>query len=227
MKHKQTYDPELGMQIHDHLVKMGVESPINFDVYSSTTDSDKINFIESRMKEVLQIMGFDLQNDSVYNTPYRVAKMMVKETMSGLDYSKFPRIMVFENTFRSSSMVVERNMKSMSVCSHHIVTIDGVCNVAYIPGEKVIGLSKISRVVDFFSRRPQEAERLVQQIYYALQFILGVDDVAVYLSGVHYCLKSRGANEADADTVTAKLGGAFKNDSQTRKEFYDIIHKSS
>lgn len=206
---------------------MGVESPIDFAAYDSTSEAEKINKIEDLMEEILTVMGFDLSNDSVQNTPYRFAKMMVKETMMGLNYSKFPRIMVFNNTFNSSSMVVERNLKSMSVCSHHIVTIDGVCNVAYIPGDTVIGLSKISRIVDFFSRRPQEAERLVQQIYHALQYILRTDDVAVYLSGVHYCLKSRGANEADADTVTCRLGGAFRLDSQTRQEFYDIIHKAN
>lgn len=218
-------DAELGKKVHSHLVKQGVESPINYDVYNSTTPEEKVAIIEKHMRASLEAMGFVLSNDSVRDTPKRVAKMWVQETMCGLDYNKFPKIMTFENTFGTSSMVAERDIKSMSVCSHHIVTIDGVANVAYIPNKKVIGLSKINRVVEFFSRRPQEAERLTLQIYHALSYILETEDVAVFLNGVHYCVKSRGVSDVNSSTSTVHLGGAFKTDHMVRKEFYDLIDK--
>lgn len=218
-------DAELGQRIKQHLADMNVESPIDFERYESTSSEEKIAIIKEKMTEVLETIGFDLTNDSVIDTPKRMAKMWVNEVMSGLDYSTFPRIMTFENKFNAAGMVVQRNVKSMSLCSHHLVTIDGTAHVAYIPSKKVIGLSKIARVVDFFSRRPQEAERLTLQIFHALQYILETDDIAVFLSGVHYCMKARGADEANADTVTVKLGGAFLNDHQIRKEFYDVIAK--
>jgi GTP cyclohydrolase I len=172
-------------------------------------------------------MGFDLSNDSVQDTPKRLAKMWVQETMKGLDYKNFPKVMTFENKFNSSGMVIERNVKSMSLCSHHIVTIDGIAHVAYIPGKKIIGLSKINRIVDYFSRRPQEAERLTLQIYHALEYILETDDIAVFLTGVHYCVKSRGTNDVNSSTSTVKLGGAFMTDQLVRKEFYDVVHSKN
>lgn len=216
-------DKILGQAVKEHLAKHNVESPIDFDVYHKTTSKEKVDFISSKMTEILTMMGFDLTNDSVADTPSRVAKMWVSEVMSGLDYDNFPKVMTFENKFDSTSMVVERNVKSMSLCSHHLVTIDGKCTVAYIPNKKIIGLSKIPRVINFFSRRPQEAERLTLQIYHALQYILDTDDIAVYVTGVHYCVKSRGIEDAGADTVTSRLGGAFKTNPDLRKEFFDAI----
>lgn len=216
-------NPELGRQIHKHLVMKGVESPILFDKYNSTSAKEKVGIIQPLIQEALETLGFDLTNDSVKDTPKRVAKMWVEEIMTGLDYDNFPKVMTFANTFKTEDMVVERNMKSMSLCSHHLVTIDGKAWVAYIPKDKVIGLSKINRVVDFFSRRPQEAERLALQIYHALEYILGTDDIAVYLQGTHYCVKSRGINDADSDTVTAKMGGRFFSDARARAEFYSIV----
>jgi GTP cyclohydrolase IA len=219
-------DPELGLKIHQYLVEKGVESPINYDVYNSKSAEAKIKAITKHMKASLEIMGFDLTNDSVQDTPARVAKMWVSETMSGLDYKNFPKVMTFENKFNSSSMVIERNVQSMSLCSHHIVTIDGIAHVAYIPNKKIIGLSKINRIVDYFSRRPQEAERLTLQIYHALEYILETEDVAVFLNGVHYCVKSRGVSDSNSSTSTVKLGGLFMTDPMVRKEFYDVVHSS-
>lgn len=217
------FDKVLGQKIKQHLAIKGVESPIDFDVYSSTSEDEKIQRIEKNMRDSLLTMGFDLSNDSVKDTANRVAKMWVKEIMWGLDYDKFPKMMTFENKFSTSGMVVEKNIQSMSICSHHIVTIDGSATVAYIPKKKVIGLSKINRLVDFFSRRPQEAERLTLQIYHALEFILETDDIAVYLDGVHYCVKSRGILDSNSSTSTVKLGGGFLNDAMLRKEFYDVV----
>lgn len=217
-------DPILGHEVKNYLVEMGVESPINYDVYTSTTSEEKVGKITEHMTEILNTIGFDLSNPSVEDTPKRVAKMWVNEVMTGLDYNNFPRIMTFPNEFKTTSMVVERDVTSMSLCSHHLVTIDGSATIAYIPKDKVPGISKIARVVDFFSRRPQEAERLTLQIYYALEYVLDTEDIAVYLDGVHYCMKSRGVMDANASTSTVKLGGAFLNDNMVRQEFYGIVN---
>lgn len=219
-------DAALGQAIKAHLALQNVESPINFDVYNSTTAAEKEAVIAGHMEQILLTMGFDLNNDSVENTPRRVAQMWVSEVMSGLNYDTFPKIMCFENKFKSAGMVVEKDVQSMSLCSHHLVTIDGNATVAYIPKDKVIGLSKINRVVEFFSRRPQEAERLTLQIYYALQYILETDDIAVYLNGVHYCVKARGVGDANSSTSTVKLGGLFHDDAQVRAEFYGIVNNT-
>lgn len=219
-------DAALGHEIKAHLALHNVESPIDFSVYNSTTADEKQEIISAHMLEILHTLGFDMSNDSVQDTHQRVAKMWVKETMSGLDYNNFPKVMCFENKFKSAGMVVEHDVQSMSLCSHHLVTIDGLATVAYIPKDKVIGLSKINRVVEFFSRRPQEAERLTLQIYYALQYILGTDDIAVFINGVHYCVKSRGVGDSNSSTSTVKLGGLFHDDAQVRAEFYGIINKT-
>lgn len=219
-------DAALGQEIKAHLAKHNVESPIDFEVYGSTTSEEKQNVIAAHMEQILLTMGFDLSNDSVQDTPRRVAKMWVAETMSGLDYNNFPKVMTFENKFNSAGMVVEHDVQSMSLCSHHLVTIDGLATVAYIPKDKVIGLSKINRVVEFFSRRPQEAERLTLQVYYALQYILGTDDIAVFINGTHYCVKARGVGDSNSSTSTVKLGGVFHDDAQVRAEFYGIVNKS-
>lgn len=218
-------DPVLGQQVKQYLAKHNVESPIDYEKYGKLTAKEKEATITDLMTEILETLGFDLSNDSVEGTPRRVAKMWVSEVMSGLDYDKFPRIMTFKNEFEAAGMVVEKDIRSMSLCSHHLVTIDGLATVAYIPKDKVIGLSKINRVVDFFSRRPQEAERLTLQIFYALQYILETDDIAVYLNGVHYCVKSRGIQDTVSSTSTVKLGGKFLSDPQVRSEFYGIVNK--
>lgn len=220
-------DMQLGHEVHNHLVQCGVESPIDYDVYRSTSSAEKRLVIEKNMIECLQVLGFKLNDDSVRDTPSRVAKMWVDEVMSGLNYDKFPKIMTFENGFKAAGMVTERRITSMSLCSHHLVTIDGEATVAYIPDAKVIGLSKISRIVDFFSRRPQEAERLTLQIYHALQYILGTDNIAVHLSGVHYCMKARGPRDLNASTTTVKLGGEFMTDAQLRAEFYSVVNSNT
>jgi GTP cyclohydrolase I len=174
------------------------------------------------MTDVLNTIGFDLTNDSVEGTPKRMAQMWVNEIMWGLDYNKFPRIMTFENKMGAGA-VFERNITSMSLCSHHLVTIDGSATVAYVPKNKVVGLSKINRVVEFFSRRPQEAERLTLQIYHALSYILETEDVAVHLQGVHMCVRSRGIQDLTSSTTTAKLGGGFMTNEALRSEFYQNI----
>jgi GTP cyclohydrolase I len=217
-------DPELGKRVREYLVSKGVESPIDYAKYDATDADYKVSKIQSRMTEILELMGFDLTNDSVQDTPKRVAKMWVNETMRGLDYKNFPKVMTFENKFESSGMVIERDVTSMSLCSHHLVTIDGTAFIAYIPNKKLIGLSKLNRICDYFSRRPQEAERLTLQIYHALEYILDTEDIAVFLTGTHYCVKSRGASDLNSSTSTVKLGGVFMSDHMVRKEFYDVVN---
>ena len=170
-------------------------------------------------------LGLDLEDDSLIDTPRRVAKMYIDEIFFGLDYDLFPKCTVVNNKMNYKNMVVERNINVQSNCEHHFVIIDGGCHIAYIPNEHVLGLSKLNRIVQFFSKRPQIQERLTEQIYHTLKFILGTDDVAVVIEANHYCVKSRGIQDVNSDTVTSKLGGIFMTNPDLRKEFFDIIKK--
>ena len=167
----------------------------------------------------MQILGLDLTDDSLCDTPRRVAKMYVNEIFSGLDYSNFPKLTVIENKMRVDEMVRVKDIDLSSTCEHHFITIDGKASVAYIPKDKVIGLSKINRMVRFFARRPQVQERLNEQLLVALQTLLETDDVAVSISATHFCVKARGVMDANSSTATTSLGGCFKNNPDTRKEF--------
>lgn len=198
-----------------------METPMT---YAPLDEEYKMKEIEFHFTKIMQILNLDLNDDSLVDTPKRVAKMYVKELFTGLDYNNFPKITTIENKM-DAGMVVEKNVKVMSNCEHHFVTIDGVACVAYIPKNKVIGLSKINRVVDFFSRRPQVQERLTNQIWHTLSYLLETEDVAVYLDAVHFCVKSRGAEDMNSSTVTSKLGGAFKTNPETRAEFMSIARQ--
>ena len=173
------------------------------------------------MTEVVSTLGLDLNDDSLAETPHRIAKMYVQEIFSGLDYSAFPKISVIENKMGADEMITVDNISLTSTCEHHFVVIDGVAKVAYIPSRNIIGLSKINRIVNFFAQRPQVQERLTRQILIALQTILETDDVAVSIKATHYCVKSRGVKDANSQTSTTALGGCFK-DANTRAEFLSI-----
>ena len=157
------------------------------------------------------------------DTPKRVAKMYVNEIFWGLDYEAFPKCTAVDNKMKYDEMVIERNINVQSNCEHHFVVIDGLATVAYIPNEKVLGLSKLNRVVEYFAKRPQIQERLTEQVYYALQYILETDNIAVVVDAQHYCVKSRGVEDTGSSTITTKLGGCFKHDPQARAEFMAII----
>jgi GTP cyclohydrolase I len=172
----------------------------------------------------MNVLHLDLEDDSLVDTPRRVAKMYVNEFFKGLDYEHFPKCTVIENKM-DAGMVAEKGIKVMSNCEHHFVVIDGVATVAYIPNQKVLGLSKLNRIVNFFARRPQVQERLTNQIWHTLNFILDTEDVAVYIDAVHYCVRSRGVEDADSSTVTSKLGGVFMHSPDTRAEFMAIARK--
>jgi GTP cyclohydrolase I len=219
---KTKVDSDLGQQVHEHLVKMGVETP----TFQTTLDrKDKIAEIEKSFSHIMQVLGLDLADDSLMDTPKRVAKMYVNEIFWGLDYDAFPKCTTVDNKMKYDEMVVERSINVQSNCEHHFVVIDGLATVGYIPNQKVLGLSKINRIVEYFSKRPQIQERLTEQIYYALQFILETDNIAVVIDAQHYCVKSRGVEDVGSSTVTSKLGGCFKNEPAVRAEFMNIVNK--
>ena len=214
-------DSTLGNEVHNHLVSIGMETPMTVERFSK---EEQLDTIENAFKSIMQCLHLDLADDSLIDTPKRVAKMYVNEFFKGLDYSNFPKCTVIENKM-DAGMVVEQGIKVMSNCEHHFVVIDGVATVAYIPNHKVLGLSKLNRIVNFFARRPQVQERLTNQIWHTLSFILGTEDVAVYIDAVHYCVRSRGVEDADSSTVTSKLGGVFMHSPDTRAEFMAIARK--
>jgi GTP cyclohydrolase I len=216
---KTKTDPELGQQVHEHLVKVGVETPIK---KRNLDRKEQIDIIEGNFAEIMRALGLDLTDDSLIDTPKRVAKMYVNEIFWGLDYDAFPKCTTVDNKMQYNEMVVERNVNVQSNCEHHFVIIDGLATVAYVPKQKVLGLSKINRIVEYFSKRPQIQERLTEQIFHTLQFILDTEDVAVMIDAQHYCVKSRGVEDAGSSTVTVRLGGGFKTDPAARNEFLSI-----
>lgn len=213
-------DPELGRRVHEHLVACGVETPILENGLSRT---DKIDIIETKFADIMRAMGLDLADDSLAETPKRVAKMFVSELCYGLDWEAFPKCTTVDNKMGYDEMVCERNITVKSLCEHHFVVIDGLATVAYIPNKKVLGLSKLNRVTDYFARRPQIQERMTEQVYHALQYILETDNIAVVIHGKHYCVSHRGAEDDCSSTVTSKLGGVFKSDPALRAEFMHMV----
>ena len=218
---KTKCDPELGLLVHEHLVKVGVETPIK-DTGQVIDRKGKIEVIEVLFTNIMKTLGLDLTDDSLIETPKRVAKMYVNEIFWGLDYEAFPKCTTVDNKMKYNEMVCERNINVQSNCEHHFVVIDGLATVAYVPKDKVLGLSKINRIVEYFSKRPQIQERLTEQIFHTLQFILDTEDVAVMIDAQHYCVKSRGVEDTGSSTVTTRLGGGFKSDPSARNEFLSI-----
>jgi len=204
------------MMVRHALIEKGLETPM---IENGLTRDEKYASIKASMTDVVTTLGLDLSDDSLMETPHRIAKMYVDEIFSGLDYSNFPKISVIDNKMGVEEMVKVDNISVVSTCEHHFVTIDGASRVAYIPREKIIGLSKINRIVRFFAQRPQVQERLTQQVLVALQTLLETDDVAVTIDATHYCVKSRGVMDVNSSTQTTALGGEFKNDPRTRAEF--------
>jgi len=202
--------------VRDTLVSKGLETPL---IPSQLSPEQKYDLIKGLLKEVVETLGLDLSDDSLSETPHRIAKMYVNEIFSGLNYDNFPKIAVIDNKMNVDEMVKVSDISLISTCEHHFITIDGLAKVAYIPAKKIIGLSKINRIVKFFAQRPQVQERLTQQILVALQALLGTENVAVSIIATHYCVKSRGIMDANSETSTTALGGSFKTNPQTRAEF--------
>lgn len=202
--------------VRDLLMERGLETPLKD---TGLSRDEKYDRIQGLMTEVVATLGLDLEDDSLQETPHRIAKMYVDEVFGGLDYENFPKISVIDNKMQVDEMVKVQDISLTSTCEHHFVVIDGNAKVAYIPDKKIIGLSKINRIVRFFAQRPQVQERLTQQILIALQGLLETDNVAVNMNAVHYCVKARGVRDANSTTETTALGGLFKSNERTRAEF--------
>lgn len=203
-------------RVKNALLEHRLETPL---IPSTFSDDAKREKIESLMTEVIQTLGLDLTDDSLQDTPKRIAKMYVNEVFGGLNYHNFPNVVTIENSMGLDEMVKVSNISLTSTCEHHFVVIDGSATVAYIPNKKIIGLSKINRLVQFFAQRPQVQERLTQQILVALQTLVDTSDVAVTIEATHYCVKARGVKDTTSSTRTTALGGVFKSNIHTRAEF--------
>ncbi|MBC7466357.1 MAG: GTP cyclohydrolase I FolE [Bdellovibrio sp.] len=188
-------------------------------VESAFTKEEKIQKIQNSFQEIMLTLGLDLKDDSLKETPHRLAKMYVNEIFQGLDANNFPKITVIENSMQYDQMVCVQDIEVISTCEHHFQPIDGFATIAYIPNQKVIGLSKINRIADFFARRPQVQERLTKQIADCLQYLLNTEDIAVHINAKHYCVISRGIQDTHSTTTTSDLRGAFKHQATTRAEF--------
>lgn len=217
---KEKTSPELGEQVHKYLLELGIETPMT---ESEVTDENKRKVIKNAVTDIMTVLGLDLSDDSLAETPKRISKMYVDELYAGLDYENFPKITTIENKMEYDTMLLERHIAVKSTCEHHFVAFMGEAFVAYIPNEKVIGLSKINRIVEFFSRRPQVQERLTEQIFHTLCYLLETENVAVVIKAAHFCVKLRGVEDVNSDTITSRLGGAFLEKEKLRDEFYQAI----
>ncbi|MBL7670264.1 MAG: GTP cyclohydrolase I FolE [Bdellovibrionaceae bacterium] len=191
-------------------------------IHNGLTKAEKIQKIEKNFIQIMETLGLDLSDDSLGETPHRLARMYVNEIFRGLDSHNFPKMTTIENKMNYDQMIVVQNIEVMSTCEHHFQPIQGLATVAYIPKNKVIGLSKINRIVDFFSRRPQVQERLTKQISDCLESVLETDCVAVHINAKHFCVIARGIQDTHSSTSTSDLRGHFKTKLETRKEF--LLH---
>ena len=215
-------DLELIDQDHKNF---SIETPLRDDAFE-ISDDEKISIIQKNVKEILETLGMDMTDDSLKGTPKRVAKAYVKELFGGLDPKNLPTSSTFDNKYQYGEMLVEKNITVFSTCEHHLLPIYGKAHVAYFAKDRVVGLSKMNRIVDYYSRRPQVQERLNIQIVKALQEILKTEDVACIIDAKHMCVNSRGIRHIDCSTVTGEFGGKFK-DKLTKREFLDYIRTES
>lgn len=230
MKQKETLLNTMGInisrasfeEIGEEHVGTSLETPLREDAFEMD-DELKIELIEKHFREIMHIMGLDLTDDSLKGTPHRVAKMYVKEVFSGLNPKNKPVAKLFENKYKYNEMLVEKDITFHSHCEHHFVPIYGKAHVAYISSGEVIGLSKINRIVQYFSKRPQVQERLTMQIGNELKEVLGTEDVAVIMDANHMCVSSRGVQDTNSSTVTSFYSGKFEKDEQSRNEFLKYI----
>jgi GTP cyclohydrolase I len=208
-------EDELAEEMGDNHISTSVDTPI-LDTAFDKSDDEKIAIIQAHFKAIMETMGLDLSDDSLKGTPKRVAKMYIKEIFSGLNPANKPAMALFENKYKYNEMLVEKNITFYSNCEHHFVPIMGKAHLAYISNGKVIGLSKLNRLVEYFAKRPQVQERLTMQIARELQQVLGTEDVAIVIDAKHLCVASRGVEDDTSSTITAFYGGKFKE--EKRKE---------
>lgn len=201
-----------------------LDTPMRPDAFA-LSDEEKIKRIESRFREIMDIMGLDLNDDSLRGTPHRVAKMFIKEIFSGLNPANKPKVALFSNKYRYNQMLIEKNILLQSTCEHHFLPIYGKAHVAYISNGHVIGLSKINRIVQYYAKRPQVQERLTMQILEELKQVLKTEDVAVYIDAKHLCVSSRGIKDTSSSTITSAYGGKFLEEA-TKNEFLQSIPRA-
>jgi GTP cyclohydrolase I len=207
--------------IGDEHISTSIDTPLRKDAFE-ISDNEKINKIESHFREIMETLGLDLTDDSLNGTPHRVAKMYVEEIFSGLSPANKPKIALFENKYQYNQMLIEKDITFYSNCEHHFVPIIGKAHLAYISSGKVIGLSKLNRIVNYFAKRPQVQERLTMQIAKELQDILGTKDVAVLIDAKHLCVSSRGIKDNSSATVSSFYDGKFLEE-KTREDFLKYV----
>jgi GTP cyclohydrolase I len=205
----------------DNHIGTSIETPLRSDAFTKT-DDEKIKAISFHYQKIMEELGLDLTDDSLSGTPYRVAKMYVKELFSGLDPKNKPKISVFDNKYDYNKMLIESDITFNSSCEHHFLPIVGKAHIGYISSGKVIGLSKMNRIVDYYGRRPQVQERMTLQIFNELKTALQTDDVIVVVEAEHLCVSTRGVNDKSSKTTTLEYGGQFC-DTQTRNDFFKMI----
>jgi GTP cyclohydrolase I len=207
---------EDAQKVRNALLSHDLETPL---VCNGLSRDQKYDRILESFSQIMVTLGLDMSDDSLCETPQRVARMYVDEVFSGLDYSHFPKTTTIINKMYMEEMVRIDDISVISTCEHHFITIDGKARVAYIPTGRIIGLSKVNRIVRFFAQRPQVQERLTRQVLVALQTLLETEDVGVTIDAAHYCVKARGVRDANSTTKTTALGGQFKTNVQIRAEF--------
>jgi GTP cyclohydrolase I len=207
--------------IGDNHIATSSDTPLRDDAFL-LSDSEKIQKIEAHFRQIMEILGLDLTDDSLSGTPHRVAKLYVNELFSGLNPKNKPKMATFDNKYKYSEMLVEKNITMYSSCEHHFLPIIGKAHVGYISSGRVIGLSKINRICQYFGKRPQVQERLAMQIANELKIALSTQDVIVVVEGEHLCVSSRGINDTASSTITIEAGGKFK-ETDVRKEFLTLL----
>ena len=218
-----TIEKELFELIGDNHQMTSADTPMRPDAFIKT-DEQKMSTIEKHFHTIMEEMGLDMTDDSLKGTPHRVAKMFIKEIFSGLNPANKPKISVFENSYHYDKMLVEANISFNSTCEHHFLPIIGKAHIGYVSSGKVIGLSKLNRIVDYYSRRPQVQERLIMQIFNELKSALQTDDVIVVMEAKHLCVSSRGIKDESSFTSTIQYGGIF-NEKENRNDFFNLIQK--
>ena len=215
-------DNELIEILGDNHQLTSSESPIRLDAFNKTNE-EKMQTIEKHFFDIMHELGLDMTDDSLQGTPHRVAKMFVQEIFSGLDPKNKPKVSTFENEYQYNRMLVEANISFNSTCEHHFLPIFGKAHIGYISSGKVIGLSKLNRIVDYFSRRPQVQERLIMQIFNDLKVALKTENVIVVMEAKHLCVSSRGIKHESSFTSTIQYGGIF-NEKENRNDFFNMVN---
>lgn len=208
-------------QFGENHMASSFDTPLRADAFERS-DDEKMEIISGKFKEIMEVMGLDLRDDSIQGTPKRVAKMFVKEIFSGLNPANKPDVTLFENIYGYDKMLVEKNISFHSFCEHHFLPIIGTAHIAYIPKDKVVGLSKINRLVKYFAKRPQVQERLTRQILESFKAELFTEDVAVVIEAKHLCVCARGVEDVTSTTVTSFFSGKL-DEQEYKKEFLTYV----